>query len=118
MFTLLQVPHSCAGTLRNIGDLFAGMGAYVPAKNALIQSVQIAERIEDKQLAAGNYYALGRLSEAQKDFISAKAWYAKALSLFESLRDGQGAAIVRRNLEYVTAMKHLTDSGFTIQWSK
>ena len=102
--TALQDPDYIALTLNGIGNLLIGMGAYAEAKNALIKSVQIAERIGDIFLAAGDYNTIGVISQRQKDFISAKDWYKKALSMWESLHDEGNAAITRDNLDVVTAM--------------
>lgn len=103
IYQALQDPRNIAFTLNNMGQLLIDVGAYDAAKDALIQSVKIAERIGNVQLAAANYNALGKLSVGQGDFVSAKAWFAKSLSMFESLRDEENAAITRRNVERVTA---------------
>ena len=103
IYQALQKPERIALTLNDMGELFIDVGAYDAAKDALIQSVKIAERIGAVQLAAMNYNALGRLSVMQSDFVSAKLWFEKALSMLESLRDEKNAAIARGNLERVTA---------------
>ncbi len=69
----------------------------------LMQSVKIAESIGKIQLAASTYNALGALSAKQSDFISAKLWFEKSLSMYESLRDEEAAIITRRNLEQAIA---------------
>ena len=102
IFTVLQNPFCIAGTLNDMGRLFVDIGAYDEAKDALIQSVKIAECIGEKQVAAADYNELGRLSESQSDFISAKEWFAKALSMLD-IWDERNVAVARRNLERVTA---------------
>lgn len=102
IFQALQNPRNIADTLKEMGKLFIAVGAYDAAKETLIQSVQIAERIGNTQLAAANYNALGLLSEQQDDFISAKIWFAKAASMSKAMGDERNAAVARRNLERVT----------------
>ena len=104
IYQALQKPRNIAGVLNDMGQLLIGVGAYDAAKDALIQSVKIAERIGNTFLAAANYNALGGLSGKQSDFVSAKAWFAKSLSMFESLRDEENAAVARRNMEIATAV--------------
>ena len=105
IFQALQDQRNIADTLNDTGELFMNLGAYDLAKEKLIQSVRIAECIGDTFLAAANYNALGKLSEAQGDFTSAKLWFAKALSMSEAIGNKENAAISQRNLERVTALE-------------
>lgn len=103
IFKALQDSRNIAVTLKDIGELFIDTGAYDLAKDALTQSVKMVESIGEKTLAAANYNALGVLSEKQGDFVSAKLWFAKALSMLKAMGDTGNAAVARRNLERTTA---------------
>ena len=104
IFTALQHPRNIADVLNDMGQLLIDAGAYDAAKDALIQSAKIAERIGNVELTAYNYSALGRLSVTQGDFTSARDWFTRTLSMWEEQGDTENAAITRRTLEVVTAV--------------
>ena len=58
----MQDPRNIADVLNDMGILFRNVGAYDAAKDALIQSAKIAERIGNVFLTAANYNVLGALS--------------------------------------------------------
>ena len=94
---------SIAVTLYDLGSVHIVMGSYGEAREMLMESTRIADSIKNKELTAKNYNALGVLSEAQKDYTSAKLWFEKALSMFDKLKDVKNAAIARQNLERAIA---------------
>lgn len=99
-----------ARTCNNLAAVFNQMGDSASAKNWMLRSIQIKERVGDPADLASGYHQLGVVAQTVGEFDEAADWYSKSLAVEENSGNIPGTVATLRCLANVAAFRELVET--------
>ncbi len=81
--------YEIANTLNNIGQVYASLERIDEAKQALAESLALAQEVDAKEIVRENYEFSAELHERQGDFKTALEFYKKSTSIRNKIFDSE-----------------------------
>lgn len=92
--------------LNNLGNNYAGMRQFAPAKKAYEEALAIAVKLNDKNMELSQYLNLGDLELQQEQYDRLNVWFNKALVIADELELEESKAIALSGLAHYYHHQH------------